>query len=131
MSLEGLVVSLTILVIVGLWVAAPLVNRRLQQARADSDSQLRHERLLAQYDRLLASLRDLEEDNATGKFQPDDYMPEREQLIQRGVQLLAMMDTISLEKNPSSEKHMHLPKDDVDRAIEDAVASRRRKTASR
>lgn len=136
MSLESLVIGLTLLIIVALWAGAPLLGRR--RARVDS-ADLTHkqaERLQVHYERLLTNLRDLEEDNATGKVQPEDYQSERERLVARGVQILMALDqhqagqpavvTTRSAARPASADSADVDAD-IDQEIEAAVAAYRQK----
>ena len=132
MSLGGLAIALTMLVILVLWVVVPLLDRKRPAAPDTLAAERQRERLLVQYERTLRNIRDLDEDYATGKIQPDDYQAEREEGIQRGVQFLMAMDQL---KQPDSRKKSvsasGLRPGDADRtvdeAIEAAVATRRKK----
>ncbi len=127
MSLEGLIITLTLLVIAGLWIAAPLLNPSRQKTNATTQKQ--RERLMVHYERALNNIRDLDEDYATGKIQKEDYIQEREQWVQRGIQVLMALDELESKAQPRSEA-----KDDadiersVDRQIEAAVAAYRSKS---
>lgn len=94
MSLEGLVLSLSILVIVALYVAAPLIGRRLNKAAAEQELIRQRERLTLRYEALLMNLRDLEEDYSTGKIDTERYRADRETYMQRGVAILTELDSI-------------------------------------
>ncbi len=122
MSIEGLVITLTILVIAALWIAAPLLNRNLRVSYAD----VSRDRLTSQYERLLTNIRDLDEDFATGKMAADRYQSERETWVERGIQLLMALD--SMENKTGTETPQAIDAA-VNQAIEDAVASYRRKRA--
>jgi len=150
MSVEGLVVTVTLMVIVILWVGAPLLKRGMVQqkqhkASAGESGQKQLDRLLTDYERVLNNLRDLDEDHATGKIQPETYTQERETLVQRGVQFLMAIDKLEGAHKPARhEKHAkpevvpvatpaaHLDSADgnVDDAIEAAILARRKKAKS-
>ncbi|MCC7449462.1 MAG: hypothetical protein IT324_18730 [Anaerolineae bacterium] len=150
MSIEGLVVTVTLMVIVILWVGAPLLRRGTTQqkhnkATAGQSGQQQLDRLLTDYARVLNNLRDLDEDHATGKIQTETYEQEREQAVQRGVQLLMAIDKLEGARKPAKhEKHVkpevtpiaapavHLDSADgnVDDAIEAAILARRKKAKS-
>lgn len=128
MSLEGLVLSLSILVIVGLFVAAPLIGRRLNKAAAAQELIRQRERLTLRYEALLMNLRDLEEDYSTGKIDTARYQADRETYLQRGVVILTELDGLGgaapLVGETSAEHDAA-----VDHDIEAAVAAYRAKLA--
>jgi hypothetical protein len=131
MSLGGLAIALTMLVIVILWVVAPLLDRRRPAAPDAQAAERQRERLLVNYERTLRNIRDLEEDYATGKIQPEDYQAEREQWVQRGIQLLMAMDRLDqLDSRTKLVAASVLRPGEADRtvdeAIEAAVAARRK-----
>ncbi len=131
MSLEGLVVSVTLLVIAVLWIAAPLLSRRL--VRSDDAAQKQRDRLLTSYERVLNNLRDLDEDFATGKLVAEDHDLEREQLVQRGIRILMeldKLDTASTHAERASAPSTGKANQSVDQSIEEAVAAYRRKIQS-
>lgn len=129
MSLEGWIITLTLLIIVGLWNITPLLQRK---QGANASTQKQYERLLTHYERVLNNIRDLDEDHATGKIQIEDYAQEREEWVQRGIQVLMAFDELGY-KTPA------LPRVEaktgaeiertVDRQIEAAVAAYRKKSA--
>lgn len=140
MSLESLVIGLTLLIIVGLWAGAPLLGRRRARS-ADADLAHRQaERLQVHYERLLTNLRDLEEDYATGKVQPADYQSERERLVARGVQILMALDQhqagmpavvpARTSAQPASADNADIDAD-IDQEIEAAVAAYRQRTGDK
>jgi hypothetical protein len=138
MSTESLVIGLTILLVAGLWVGAPLLNRRrLRQGDADV-AHRQAERLQVHYDRLLTNLRDLDEDFATGKVQPGDYQAERERLVARGIQILMALDEHQVvSARPAASSAQTVSADsadvdaDIDQEIEAAVAAYRQRTGDK
>jgi hypothetical protein len=132
MSLGGLAIALTMLTILVLWVIVPLLDRKRPAAPDALAAEKQRERLLVNYERTLRNIRDLDEDYATGKIQPGDYQIEREQGVQRGVQLLMAMDQLvqpasRAKSAAASALHRGDPDRSVDEAIEAAVAARRKK----
>jgi hypothetical protein len=125
MSIEGLIAAAVIVIGLLLYVAYPFARR---ERGADADhlrATRQHDRLLMVYERVLTNIRDLDEDHRTGKMQPDDYAVEREQWVQRGIQVLKALDSLDAE-------HLLTQADDdasIDRAIdariEAAIAARR------
>ncbi len=126
MSLEGLVITLTLLVIVGLWNAAPLLQSR---RKGDAASTQQRDRLLAHYERVLTNIRDLDEDEATGKIQSEAYAGEREQLGLRGIQILMALDALGGKTPVQAENEAEVERS-VDHQIEAAVAAYRKQMAN-
>jgi hypothetical protein len=125
MSVEGLVVIITVLIVAGLWITAPLLGRKSQRLQASSAAQRQHDRLLSHYERLLGNIRDLDEDFATGKIQPADYEQEREQRVQDGIQVLMALDNLDGAAAQSAADGAAID-ETVDAAIEAAVSAYRR-----
>lgn len=127
MSVEGLGLSAVLISLTALLVALPLL-RRSHNFTLDQARRLKQrERLLAYYERVLTNLRDLDEDHATGKMLDADYTPEREQWVQRGIEVLKALD--------SAKDHSIIPAaavDDaaVDEAVDDAIEATIRKYRS-
>ncbi|MCC7209081.1 MAG: hypothetical protein IT323_17350 [Anaerolineae bacterium] len=140
MSLESLVIGLTLLIIVGLWAGAPLLGRRRARLNPTDLTHKQAERLQVHYERLLTNLRDLEEDYATGKVQPEDYRAERERLVARGVQILMALDqhqaglapvvTTQTSGHAASAASADIDAD-IDQEIEAAIAAYRQRAGDK
>jgi hypothetical protein len=72
-SVEGLIATLAVLMMVALWAGMPLFRNRSNDVIEDGMTRKRHERLLVYYDRVLTNIRDLDEDHLTGKINFSDY----------------------------------------------------------
>jgi type II secretory pathway component PulM len=120
MSVPGLLVALVLLVAIIIMIVPPLFEREKpsedESAAAQAELGAQRERLLAYYNRVLTNIRDLDEDQATGKINPADYETERELWMQRGIQALKALD----ESAPAD-----VPTDDP---VEKAVAAYRERT---
>lgn len=127
MSIEGLILSFIIGLLTVAWIVSPFLGRRAEGYTADEAAlQKQRERLLVYYERVLTNIRDLDEDYSTGKMQAADYETEREEWVQRGVQVLKSLDELD-------QHHLIVPAADqetidhaIDDAIEQAVTSYRR-----
>ena len=123
MSVGGLLVGLFILLVAVAWIGSPLFGRR---ASTKSDATLllkQRERLLMVYERVVNNIRDLDEDQATGKMQADDYETEREEWVQRGIQVLKAMDSLEAQHEIPVSLPADATDDDIDRQIEEAIAA--------
>lgn len=122
MSFETLGLSLALIAVLLLWVAAPLLRHKPRFAE-QVDAVL-IERLQQHYERVLTALRDLEEDYSLGKLDQARYAAERERWIAQGVEVLAELDHIgALSKPDQTVSELDAA---VDRQIEQAVAAYRK-----
>ena len=117
MSIIGLSSALTMLLILTAFVAIPLLRRR-QTTQSFSNKQ--RERALSYYERVLTNIRDLDDDLATDKIHQDEYQLERERWMERGVELLKMLDELDKAQNIISDENANDA--DIDSAIEDAIS---------
>ncbi len=126
MSIEGLIISVILLTITLLLVVFPLFQRENAFTADEALLQKQRERLLVYYERVLTNIRDLDEDHATGKMPDDDYAYEREDWVQRGIQVLRALDTLHDETLITVAVVDDAAVDEaIDHAIEDAIQTRR------
>ncbi|MBI5668817.1 MAG: hypothetical protein HZC41_12495 [Chloroflexi bacterium] len=126
MSIEGLIVSLVIVLATVLWIVSPFWQRQVGSAASDAIIQKQHERLLVYYERVLTNIRDLDEDYSTGKMQAGDYETEREEWVQRGVQVLKALDELDQHRLIVPDADQEALDHAIDDAIEQAIATHRR-----
>ncbi|MBX3066356.1 MAG: hypothetical protein KF726_25480 [Anaerolineae bacterium] len=125
MSFEGMGISLTLIILVVLWVAAPLLSGRHHKAVVSHDLSL-----AATYERVLVAIRDLDEDYATGKIDAAAYGREREKWLERGIAVLRSLDAVGqLGDATNSVIATEETVEDVDQ-VEQALAAYRRSTRS-
>lgn len=112
MDFGSILLLLALFILVGLFVARPLIERK-----SISLTPLEHDRShwLAERDRTLNSLQELDFDYALGKIPEEDYPATRAWLVQSGVEILRKLDELEPAEAASSS---------ADR-IEAAIASRR------
>jgi Ni/Co efflux regulator RcnB len=96
MSIEGLLVSLVMVLVLLAIVARPFLQR---QTSAGISLNRQKERALLYYERVLMNVRDLDEDHQTGKIAPDEYAQEREFWMARGVQVLQLLDKLEQDES--------------------------------
>src|SRR5512145_748470 len=113
MELPAIFFSLAILILVGIYLYAPFMERR---ARRVTEEEHELSALLAERDRVINSLQELDFDFRLGKIPEEDYPAQRATLLQKGADILREIDTLAPE--PASVT-------DVDARIEKAVAARR------
>lgn len=117
MQIVPLLVLLGIMIFVGLYLYAPFLDRR---ARRVTREEQEVSTLLAERERALNALQELEFDHKLGKVPEEDYPVQRANLIQKGADILRKLDEITPPK----------VQDEKDDRIERAIASRRKKIAS-
>jgi len=125
MSIAGLLAGTVILLLLIMYVIAPFSQRRERDDKA-AFIQHQRDRVLVYYERSLTNVRDLDEDHATGKIETEEYQHERELWIQRGIDLLKLLDQLdeqdSLLAEPTSDEAA------IDNAIEQAISAQRNQT---
>lgn len=117
MDLGSIFLILALLILVVLFLSRPFFEIKNPKNRRLSDSE-DHEisTLLAERDRVLNALQELDFDFALGKIPEEDYPDQRAVLIQKGVVILRELD----ERQPDGSHGK-----DVESRIEMAVAARR------
>ena len=118
MSIAGLVIGLLLVLLVALYVFVPLLRSQYVSETAFQNKQ--RERALAYYERVLTNIRDLDDDHATGKISEADYQQERERWMQRGVQVLKLLD--NLEQDDNIVENRQADAAEIDAAIEDRLS---------
>ncbi|NWG17763.1 MAG: hypothetical protein HXY41_14140 [Chloroflexi bacterium] len=127
MSIEGLVFSLVIALATVAVIAWPFLRRAPAVYAADEAVlQKQRERLLIYYERVLTNLRDLDEDFSTGKMQPEAHQDEREEWMQRGIQVLKALDELGQNRPIVADADQASLDHAIDDVIERAVAAHRR-----
>jgi len=123
MDLGSIMLILALAVGVGIFISLPLTRHKpneklvVDQKKADS---LDHERsmLLAERDRILSAVQELDFDNALGKIPAEDFPTQRLAMMARGADVLRRLDEIQPEPR-------HNGKRSAEDRLEDAVAARR------
>lgn len=127
MSTGGLIFFVMLLAGTILLAGAPLLRRETESEADALQIQKQRERLLVYYERVLTNLRDLDEDHATGKMPDDAYASEREDWVQRGIEVLKTLDELADHSVIPASVHDDAAVDEaIDDAIEAAIAARRR-----
>jgi NADH pyrophosphatase NudC (nudix superfamily) len=113
MQLTAIFFTLAILILVAIYLYAPFMERR---ARRVTEEEHELSTLMAERDRVITSLQELDFDFKLGKIPEEDYPAQRASLLQKGADLLRKIDTIAPQ--PVSAQ-------DADARIERAIAARR------
>jgi len=119
MDLGAILLLTAVAVGVGLFVAIPFLEGRRAAALTPSGQEMSS--LLAERDRLVTSLQELDFDYTLGKIPAEAYPAQRAELLQHGADVLRKMDALNLTSGTE---------DEAEARIEAAVAARRADTAA-
>ncbi len=137
MDIGSIFLILTLMLLTGLFIARPLLDHRGRVVtQAEHDLSM----LLAERDRILNALAELDFDNALGKIPEEDYPGMRKKLLQRGATVLRQLDAFqqaqqenygerlqaALESDPATPSTIG-----VDDPVEALLAARRRSRESK
>jgi hypothetical protein len=128
MDLAALILTFGVLFLVGMYLYMPFLRgygRRVTHEDHELSS------LLAERDRVLSSLQELDFDFKLGKIPEEDYPAQRTSLLQKGADILRKIDGLT-EKNSLSHEGAKTPakpqaKDKLtDESMESMIAARRK-----
>jgi NADH pyrophosphatase NudC (nudix superfamily) len=116
MEIAALLLTLGVIILVGLYLYAPFLGRSSHLATAEE-----HEisALMAERDRVVNSLQELEFDFKLGKIPDEDYPVQRASLLQKGADVLRKLDELT-SRSAQTEQGGHL---------EQAIAAHRKNTS--
>ena len=113
MELTAIFFSLAVLILVGIYLYAPFMERR---ARRVTEEEHELSTLMAERDRVINSLQELDFDFKLGKIPEDDYPVQRSSLLQKGADILRRIDTLAPQATSAQ---------DTETRLERAIAARR------
>jgi hypothetical protein len=116
MEIGSIFLILALLLVVGLFVGRPFFDNKKERLISATD-QVDHERstLLAERDRVLTALWELDFDYTLGKIPVEDYPPQLTALLHKGANLLRQIDALQPEVDAG----------DAEARLEAAIAARR------
>jgi RNA polymerase-binding transcription factor DksA len=112
MDIAALFLTLAVLTLVSIYLAQPYLDRRSGRG-GKPDHVL--SALLAEYDRTVSSLQEIDFDYTLGKIPTDDFPGQRAALLARGAEVLRQLDSLQ-----SQSEHQ-----DAQNRLEAAVVARR------
>lgn len=120
MEIAAILLTLGVIILVGLYLYAPLLERQTGLVTAEE-----HElsSLLAERDRVVNSLQELDFDFKLGKIPEGDYPVQRAALLQKGADILKNIDTLTASLSSNGGKGRRDKDNEV--RLEKAVAARR------
>ena len=132
MDLGSIFLILALLTLVGLFVSRPFFEQRKPSVntRLNAREKQKLSTLLADRDRIINSLRELDFDHSVGKIPEEDYPAQRTLLLQQGADVLRQLDEFQV--SPQTVETA-LPVEAVETAearIETAIATRRSAVSS-
>jgi hypothetical protein len=113
MELTAIFFSLAILILVALYLYAPFMERR---ARRVTEEEHELSALMAERDRIINALQELDFDFRLGKIPEDDYPVQRSTLLQKGADILRKIDALTPQA---------ISAQDTEARLERAIAARR------
>ena len=115
-NIASVLMILAVLVLVALFVMRPFLSAKPVAQQVETDP-FEHKRsaLLAERDRLLTALQELEFDQALGKIPAEDYPAQRAELLKSGAEIYRKLD----------EMEQSAPAASAEDRLEAAVAARR------
>lgn len=118
MQTAAILLTLGVIILVGLYIYAPFLER---QSRRITDEEHELSALMAERDRAIDSLQELDFDFALGKIPEGEYPDQRVELLQKGADILRKIDSYTPKSGPAQ---------DAESRLEKAIAARRAKTSS-
>ena len=113
MELTAIFFSLSVLILVGIYLYAPFMERR---ARRVTEEEHELSALMAERDRVINSLQELDFDFRLGKIPEEDYPVQRSTLLQKGADILRKIDSLAPQA---------ISGQDTEARLERAIAARR------
>jgi zinc ribbon protein len=125
MELTAIFFSLAVLILVGIYLYAPFMERR---ARRVTEEEHELSALMAERDRVINSLQELDFDFKLGKIPAEDYPAQRTSLLQKGADILRRIDSFAAASPSGSPEGVLREEDDgqdTEARLERAIAARR------
>jgi NADH pyrophosphatase NudC (nudix superfamily) len=115
METAALLLTLGVLILVGLYLYAPFLERKSRRTTAE-DNEL--SALLAERDRVVTSLQELDFDYKLGKIPAEDYPAQRAWLMQKGADTLKQIDAITRQSASAQDTEARLEKAVAERSAD-------------
>lgn len=130
MELTAIFLSLAVLILVAIYLYAPFMERR---ARRITEEEQELSALMAERDRVINSLQELDFDFKLGKIPEGDYPLQRSTLLQKGADILRKIDALAAPSHSGSPTGVFRKGDgeeqDTEARLERAIVSRHADTA--
>jgi len=116
MDIGAIFLLLAVCILTALFVARPFLERRRTITMTVSIEEQELSTLMAERDRLITALQELDFDHALGKIPAEDYPGMRAALLQRASDVLRRLDALQPQSSPSA---------DAESRVEAVIAARR------
>jgi hypothetical protein len=103
MDIGAIFLTLAITTLVAMFLIQPYMERRTKIVSAE---EFEHSHLLAERDRYINALRELDFDNEMGKIPEESYPAQRADLLKKGADALRKLDEYEGEKGTSAEDRL-------------------------
>lgn len=113
MQIAAILLTLGVIILVGLYLYAPFLERR---SRRVTEEEHELSALMAERDRAINSLQELDFDFKLGKIPEGEYPAQRAELLQKGADILRQIDSFSPKAGSAQ---------DTESRLESAIAARR------
>jgi hypothetical protein len=123
MTITGLIAGIVLLLVTLYVLAQPFLQQRQHQKGELSAAvaQKQRDELLTSYERILATIRDLDEDHSTGKLPPETYQQERAYWTEQGILLLQQLEPDADALNAETPVVEQVEKPVADKALDEAI----------
>jgi hypothetical protein len=128
MDIGAIFFILALITLVGMYVGQPYIQGR---GRRITQEDREYSTLMAEYDRAVNTLQELDFDHSLGKIPAEDYPQQRTDLLAKGADLLRKLDALAESASSSNSSKRAVPDGvrgegtDAEVRMEAAVASRR------
>lgn len=115
-----------LLLIATIGVLIPFITQR-RRNQSNLSAKKAHDELLTHYERILATIHDLDEDHQAGKLAPATYQRERAYWTEQGINLLQQLKTAfdAVKNEGIAQPAAPVPDQKLDYSIENAIAQLR------
>lgn len=120
MELTAIFFSLAVLILVGMYLYAPFMEHRARNVTAEEHDL---SALMAERDRVINSLQELDFDFKLGKVPEEDYPAQRASLLQKGAEVLKQIDALAPQLTSAQDTEARLEKAIAARRADAAVAT--------
>lgn len=122
MDLSAIFFLLAVLILVGMYLYAPFIGRTRRSATTQEEHEVSG--LMAERDRMINALQELDFDFKLGKIPEEDYPAQRAELLKKGADILRKLDELRPAAVSSADAEDRLEKAVAARRADAAVAAR-------
>ena len=109
----GILLSLLLAAVIVYWIVAPLFRADAAEAERISAAVSEERDLRSRRQMLMAALKDLEDDRATGKVDQNDYSQMKKELSTEAIEIMKQLDAMDEARAKSSPVEVPKPKADT------------------